>query len=116
MAEVVGRVLLFVILAVGAQGATDHPAAVAGIYEAGIVVKGTAGRKVTLTLAQDGKAALRSEMVGKDVVTNSGTWSSAREEVRVDFDGGQPAPMVWKIKKGRLLPKEKGGLKLSRPH
>jgi hypothetical protein len=110
------RILALFLTAMCGLAATDRPATVAGIYEANMVVKGTAGRKVTLTLQQDGKATLRSELVGKDVVTNSGTWSAAGEEVRVDFEGGQPAPMVWKLrKKGRLAPKDKGGLKLSRP-
>ena len=110
------RVIALLTVAAFAHAATEHPAAVAGIYEANMVVKGTAGRKVTLNLLQDGKASLRSELVGKDVVTNTGTWSAAGDAVRVDFDGGQPAPMAWRLKKGKLLPREKGGLKLSRPH
>ena len=64
---------------------------------------------------QDGKATLRSELVGKEVTTHLGTWSATGDEVRAEFEGGQPAPMVWKLKKGRLLPREKSGLKLSRP-
>ena len=103
------------VTALCAQAATEHPAAVAGIYEANIKVKGTAGRKVTLNLAQDGKASLRSEMVGKDVVINAGTWSATGDEVRVEFDGNNPPPMDWKVKKGWLIPKEKSGLTLRRP-
>lgn len=110
------RVILLLTMAACAYAATDHPAAVAGIYEANMVVKGTGGRKVTLHLLQDGKATLRSELVGKDVTTNAGTWTATKDEVRVVFDGGQPAPMAWKMKKGRLNPTEKGGLKLTRPH
>jgi hypothetical protein len=109
------RVLALLLTALCAQAATEHPAAAAGIYETNIKVKGTAGRKVTLNLAQDGKASLRSEMVGKDVVTNAGTWSATGDEVRVEFDGNNPPPMAWKLKKGRLTPTEKSGLTLRRP-
>jgi hypothetical protein len=95
--------------------ATDHPAAIAGIYEVNLRVKGTAGRKVTLNLEQDGKASLRNELVGKDVKTSTGQWSATGDVVRVEFESGTPAPMVWKVRKNRLIPAEKGGLDLRRP-
>ncbi len=103
------------LLAATSLAATDHPALMAGIYEANIPIKGTAGRKVTLNLAQDGKATMRSELVGKGVENSSGTWSAAGEEVRLEFDGGHPAPMVWHWKKNRLIAKEKGALSLRKP-
>ncbi len=114
------RILLLFAVAVCAFAVTEHPAGVAGIYEANIRIPGTAGKKVTLTLAQDGKATMRSELVGKTDVTEEGTWSAEKEEVRVDLAG--KSPLVWRLKKGKLSPKDwdhglygKSGLTLRRP-
>lgn len=105
----------FLALGASQHPATEHPAAAAGIYEANLRIKGTAGRKVTLNLMQDGKATMRSELVGKDTSTESGDWSASGDEVRVVFSGANPHTLAWRLKKGRLIPADKSGLTLRRP-
>ncbi len=107
---------LLLTLAGLAAAATDHPAAVAGIYEGTVAVKNADGRKIMLNLKQDGTSEFRDG--AKSV---PGQWSAAGQELRVQpAEAG--APMVWKIGKNLLTLREadktlygKKGLVLRRP-
>jgi len=112
----VSRLFLLIPVALFLATATEHPARVAGIYEGIIAVKNADGRRITLTLQQDGTGELRD-----GAKRASGHWSATETQLRVEVDG-KPEPMLWRVKGNTLtLEREdrkeygKKGLVLRRP-
>ena len=92
-------VLLTAILLTPLTAQNRHPAQVAGVYEGAIPVKGADGRKLTLTLRQDGSAEFR------DAFTKMpGTWNVDGQDLKLDLSG-KTEPLAWRLKGNLLTPK-----------
>jgi hypothetical protein len=108
-----------------AESAVREASGFLGVYAARVPAGLGPARAVTLLLRGDGVAVLDSVRLGRGVERQIGRWSSAGEELRVEWvsgpDGLAPASMAWLRAEGRLVPSEwdpgawgEGGLGLAR--
>lgn len=91
-----------------AEAAAREASGFVGVYAARVPAGAWPERAVTLLLRSDGVAVLDSVRLGRGVDRQLGRWSSAGDELRVewvpDADGAAPASMAWLRAEGKLVP------------
>lgn len=109
-----------------AEAAAREASGFVGVYAGQLPEGALPARAVTLELRADGVAELQSLQLGRGVDAQRGRWSSAGEELRVEWDrpvagAAAPAALAWLRAGRRLVPSQwdpaawgDGGLGLER--